>query len=221
MVFKLALITFYFSLNMLPVLSFLAGTAEAGDLRTEPYHVPRPEKVSEICAASTKSCDVSEVREECAQERAAFKAQLRAVPDESYQASHGQTKAEALASWQCSTTLLNTTSCTWDISAKLPADRDGDGRLSFHEAVAKDVTAAAGIFGYEEDFKAPYLLELRADFMASYIPRLTENTFCPVDVNKDGAISAEDDVDGNGVIDNRDRTRHKSLARRKESILSL
>lgn len=210
-VFELPLIS---SMNMLPVLSFLAGTAEARDLRTEPYHVPTPEEVSEICAASTKSCDAAEVRGECTQERAGFKAQMSLVSDEAYQASHGRTKAEALASWQCSTTLLDETSCTWNIPEKLPADRNGDGRLSFHEAVAKDVTAAAGLFGYEEDFKEPYLLELRADFMASYIPLLTESTFCPVDLNKDGVISAKDDVDGNGTIDNRDRTRYARLAQR-------
>lgn len=196
--------------NMLSLLTFLVGQTEARELSNKPYYVPSSEEAFGICAASTQSCDTSEVRKQCDQERAAFREKLLSAPSDVL-------VAKALASWQCSTVLLDATSCTLDLSAKLSADRDGNRELSFHEFVEEDVTAASGIFGYEEDFKEPYLLELRADFMANYIPRLTKSTFCPMDLNHDGVVSAKDDVDNNGIIDNQDRKRYRT--RREIALL--
>ncbi len=183
---------------MLPLLTFLVDQTEARELNNKPYYVPTSEEAFGICATSTQSCDASEVRKRCDQERAAFREKLLSAPSD-------VPIAKALASWQCSTVLLDAASCTLDLSEKLSADRDGNGELSFHEFVEEDVAAASGIFGYERDFKEPYLVELRADFMANYIPRLTKSTFCPMDLNHDGVVSAKDDVDHNGIINNRDR----------------
>lgn len=183
---------------MLPLLTFLVDQTEARELSNKPYYVPSSEEVFDVCASNVQSCDASEVRKQCDQERAAFREKLLSAPSD-------VPVAKALASWQCSTVLLDATSCTLDLSSKLPADRDGNSELSFHEFVEEDVTAASGIFGYGKDYKEPYLVELRADFMTTYISLLTKGTFCPMDLNHDGVVSAKDDVDGNGIINNRDR----------------
>lgn len=183
---------------MLPLLTFLVDQTEARELNNKPYYVPTSEEAFGICTASTQSCDASEVRKQCDQERAAFRKKLLSAPSD-------VPVAKALASWQCSTVLLDESSCALDLSTKLSADKDGNRELSFHEFVAKDVAAASGIFGYEKDYREPYMVELRAKFMADYIPLITESTFCPVDLNHDGVVSAKDDVDGNGIINNRDQ----------------
>src|SRR3989344_2192496 len=98
------------------VLSSLVNMAEAGELRDEPYHVPSSEEAANICATATRSCDALEVRKQCDQERIAFRSRLTGA-------------SSPAGPWECSRSLLEESSCTLNLSAKLPADRDGDGRL--------------------------------------------------------------------------------------------
>lgn len=185
---------------MLPTLSFLAGTAEARELSSGPYSMPTTHEVTEICASSNESCAPAVTRGECVREKAEFHTLLRKASEQ----TPTSPETPSLTFWHCSVVPLEASLCRLNLSEELPLDSDGDGRISFPEAVKEEVIAASDLLGYET--LSPFNFEFNASVMDDYIRALAAGTFCPADVNGDGNISPEDDVNGSGTIDDKDRS---------------
>lgn len=185
---------------MLSTLSFLAGTAEARELSSGPYSMPTTHELTEICAYSNESCAPAVTRAECVQERAEFHTLLSKASEQTPLSP----ETPALTFWHCPVVPLEASLCRLNLSEELPLDSDEDGRISFPEAVKERVIAASDLLGYET--LSPFNFEFNASVMDDYIRALAMGTFCPADVNGDGFISSEDDEDGNGTIDDRDRS---------------